>query len=60
MKPKRSTQSQRPQGDALQLPSAPSANPAVFTLPQDKVILIVDKPTALRWLGESRSNSLPS
>lgn len=38
----------------------PDMSAAAFTLPQDKVILIVDKPTALRLLGENRSNSLPS
>lgn len=38
----------------------PDMSAAAFTLPQDKVILIVDKQTALRLLGENRSTSLPS
>ena len=61
MKPKHSsTQPQCTPDEAFKLPGIPTGNLAAFTLPQDKVILIVDKPTALRLLGENRSNSLPS
>lgn len=39
----------------------PDMPPAAFTVPNDKVIMIVDKPTALRVLNDIRmSDTLPS